>query len=125
VIFDNGIYGKIHYVSAVLLFLTLALFCMLQFTKTGPNSYIFSAGIWSSLTTKKKSEIKFYIYCGFLIIICMILAAIYFSLGDDNEFKKKLLYYKPIFWLETLMLWAFSAAWLRKSKFFGVYHTVL
>jgi len=52
----------------------------------------------------------------------MVLAGIYILIDDDNSFKVSIRDFKPIFWLETLMLWSFAAAWLRKSKFFGVYN---
>lgn len=118
-VFDNRIYGHVHYVSAVLLFFTLAYFCIFQFTKVDSSTYCFSK--WDSLTKKKKSVNRFYIACGAIILFCIALAGLYFLIDEENSFKKSIRQYKPIFWLETVMLWAFAAGWLRKSKFFGVY----
>ncbi|MEY3422535.1 MAG: hypothetical protein RIR48_2852 [Bacteroidota bacterium] len=118
-VFDNKIYGHVHYVSAVLLFFTLAYFCIFQFTKVDSSTYCFST--WQTLSGKKKSVNRFYISCGVLILLFMVLAGIYFILDDESAFKMSIRDYKPIFWLETLMLWSFAAGWLRKSKFFGVY----
>ncbi|MBK8955270.1 MAG: hypothetical protein IPM34_06910 [Saprospiraceae bacterium] len=116
---DNKIFGIVHNVSAILLFLTLAFFCIFQFTKLDSNTYCFSN--WNKLSDKKKSVNRFYIFCGILILICMLVSGIIMNLNDENSFKKSISTYKPIFWLETLMLWLFAAGWLRKSKFLGMY----
>lgn len=118
-VFDNKIYGIVHYVSAILLFLTLAYFCIFQFTKLDSNTYCFST--WKTLSDKKKSVNRFYIACGSIILICIALAGLFFLIDEENSFKKNIIDCKPIFWLETLMLWSFAAGWLRKSKFFGAY----
>lgn len=119
-VFDNRIYGIVHYVSAILLFFTLAYFCIFQFTKINSNTYCFSK--WDSLTKKKKSVNRFYIACGVIILFCIAMAGLYFLIDEESSFKKSITQYKPIFWLETIMLWSFAAGWLRKSKFFGVYN---
>ncbi len=118
-IFDNGIFGNIHYVSAILFFLTLAYICIFLYTKVNSNTFCFSQ--WHSINEKKKSVNRFYFTCGGLIIFFMVLAGIYIFLDDNNPIKVNIRQYKPIFWLETFMLWSFAAAWMRKSKFFGVY----
>ncbi len=118
-VFDNKIYGSVHYVSAVLLFFTLAYFCIFQFTKVNSNTYCFST--WQTLTVRKKSVNRFYISCGVLILFFMVLAGTFFLIDDESSFKKSIRDYNPIFWFETMMLWSFAAGWLRKSKFFGVY----
>lgn len=117
---DKGIYGIIHYVSAVLLFITLAYFAIFQFTKT-EEGCIYIKGRWKKLLPEKKNDNLIYIICGSLILLCMILAGIYLAFlpGELSESISKL---KPIFILETLMLWSFSYAWLHKSRFFGIYY---
>jgi len=63
-IFDNGIYGNVHYVSAILFFFTLAYICIFIYTKVDSNTFCFSN--WDTMTDKKKSVNRFYISCGVL-----------------------------------------------------------
>ena len=117
---DKGIYGVVHYVSAVLLFITLAYFALFQFTKT-EEGCIYIKGRWNKLKPKKKNDNIIYIICGSLIMLCMILAGVYLAFLSD-ELTGSISKIKPIFILETIMLWSFSYAWLHKSRFFGIYY---
>jgi hypothetical protein len=117
---DTGIYGVVHYVSAILLFITLAYFAIFQFTKNEKGSS-FIKGRWNELSDSKKNDNIIYIICGSLIILCIVLAGVYLAFLP-NALKDSIARIKPIFILETIMLWSFSYAWLHKSKFFGIYY---
>ena len=54
------------------------------------------------------------IVCGYTIIGSILLIALYFFF-----FEKKfpaLMNYDPVFWLETIALWAFGISWLTKGR---------
>jgi hypothetical protein len=114
---NTDVSNVIHYTSAILLFICLAIFAIFQFTKT-EEGYIFFDGRWKRQTITKKYENLFYIFCGLLIVLCLILAGLFMI--SSEEIKQKLSFFNPIFTLETVMIWAFSFAWLRKSKYFGM-----
>ncbi len=119
--FDNGIFGVVHYISAGLLFVTLAYFSLFQFTKSKEKS-CFHKGVWNNLSKRKKSVNRLYITCGTIIVLCLFLIIVFFKLDKNGDLFKSLATIKPVFFLESIMLWAFSLAWLRKSKFFGKFN---
>lgn len=103
---NTGLEGKIHFISAALLFLTLAFFSLFLFTKSKGKKK----------STNKIIRNRIYKICGYLILLCILLIACYFFF-----FSKKfpaLAGYRPVFWLETFALWAFSISWATKSKLF-------
>ena len=98
----------IHYISATLFFLTLAFFCLFLFTKTSGNK-----------TPEKIKRNRIYRFCGFTIIACIVLLALY-SLAIELKLwniVSAVRGWKPIFALETLALWAFGFSWLTKGEF--------
>jgi hypothetical protein len=93
---------KLHYFSAAVFFLTLSYFCLVLFRKGNPNP------------TSQKSKRNFiYLICGFLILICLLLIAIYQFSGPHSSQIADL---KPVFWLESLALIAFGVSWLIKGE---------
>ncbi len=94
----------IHLVSAVLFFLTLAYFSLILFTKGSANP-----------SKQKLIRNKIYKICGFIILGCVALLILYFVL--PKSFIDKLSDYKPLFWLESIALWAFGSSWLIKGEF--------
>lgn len=94
----------IHLVSAVLFFLTLAYFSLFLFTKGS-----------ASPSKQKLLRNKIYKICGFIILGCVVLLILYFVL--PKSFTDRLSDYKPLFWLESLALWAFGCSWLIKGEF--------
>jgi len=104
--------GLLHWTCAGLLFFVLALMCLLLFTKsdTPPNQ---------TLKIKKSLRNKFYVACGWTIILCIAL------IGADSLLKyfhsslaARLDCLKPVFWLESGCVWAFAVAWLVKGEAF-------
>ncbi len=101
--FSNPLTGKIHLVAAGLLFTVLAYFSLFLFTK----------GV-SKPTPQKIQRNKIYKICGFVILGCILLLIFYFSIPSLEFCLKK---YKPVFWIETIALWAFGTSWLIKGQY--------
>jgi len=99
---DSGLVRIIHFVSAGLLFLTLSYFLLHLFTKT-------KAG--GTPSPEKRNRNKIYVFCGRLILVCIVLILIYSFLPEDNSIAA----IKPVFWLESIALWAFGASWFIKG----------
>lgn len=95
----------IHAGAAALFFIVLAYFCIKLFTKSANNDI--------PITNEKGIRNKIYRACGILIISCLILMAIVYL---NKSLNIKLANYKPIFVLETIMLWAFGFSWLVKGE---------
>ncbi len=89
--------GVIHYISAGIFFLSLAVFSLFLFTKTKDEL---------TKTDRKKTRNKIYIICGIIIILCMIIIALYKILGLPSN---------TVFWAETIALIAFGISWLTKG----------
>lgn len=100
---DNGpgIEPVIHYVSAAALFLVLAYFSLFLFTKTGGNP-----------TPKKLVRNRIYRGCGIVMLACIVLMGLYSLAGKPDALSAV----KPVFWLETLALWAFGFSWFVKGE---------
>ncbi|QQS52288.1 MAG: DUF998 domain-containing protein [Bacteroidota bacterium] len=100
---DNGIVGVLHLISAALLFLVLAAFSLLIFTKGDPQP-----------TPRKILRNRIYKACGWIMLAGILIMAIYIVwLRQSFPALQKL---SPIFWLEALCLWAFGISWLTKGE---------
>lgn len=90
--------GVIHFGSAVLFFISMAVMLIRQFTKGDPN-------------TPGKTLYNFvYRVCGYGILLTLAFAGIMifcFHADEDTRF---------IFWVEVVMLVLFATAWLLKGK---------
>lgn len=96
-------FKQVHTASAVLFFLVLAYFSLFLFTKTN-----------GEITPEKRLRNRVYRICGFVIIACLVVLAILFFV---DSMMTKIAIYKPIFVLETIILWAFGISWLVKGEF--------
>lgn len=94
----------VHFVSAAALFLTLSVFSLFLFTRT-------AAGVGP--TPQKLKRNRVYRVCGIIILACIAAIAIDGALLDQAPLASL----KPIFWLETIALWAFGFSWLTKGEF--------
>lgn len=94
--------GKVHLACATLAFIMFAYFCLILFVKTGDQT--------SSLKRRRNA---IYRACGWIIILCIVLIAIYliFLQGEDSIADLD-----PVFWLEWLAIWAFGISWFVKGK---------
>lgn len=99
----NSGFWLLHYISAVFLFGTLAYFSICLFTKTGNPA---------TMTAEKHQRNRIYRWCGYAIIFLMVAVGL-FNLFLQDHWIASLM---PVFWLESLMLWAFGYSWLIKGK---------
>ncbi len=96
-----GAVRAVHFVSATALFLTLAYFSLWLFTKSSGDP-----------TPQKIQRNRLYRACGLIILVCIGLIALYGWLLRDSTLAGL----KPVFWLESIALWAFGWAWLVKGE---------
>ena len=101
-VIDTGIYGTFHFISAALLFSTLAFFSMVLFTIETKEIY--------------KRRYRVFMGCGYVIIGCIVLIAVYSFFFKGMH--KVLDQFRPVFYLEALALAAFSFSWLTKGNEF-------
>ena len=92
---------RVHFSAAVGLLLVLAYFSLAIFTKSGGHP-----------TPQKRIRNRVYTVCGGLILGCVVLIGLYKSVLADT----RLALLNPVFWLETLALWAFGFSWLVKGE---------
>jgi hypothetical protein len=93
----------VHFIAAPSLFTVLAYFSLFLFTKT-------SAG--SEPTNAKRHRNRVYIACGVAMILCIIGVAVAYALPSDATSSGV----RPVFWLESLALWAFGTSWFVKGR---------
>jgi hypothetical protein len=91
----------VHFGSALALFLVLAYFSLFLFTKSS-----------GSPTPEKKIRNRVYITCGVSILVCIALIGLYYWRLTDTAVAVL----KPVFWLESLALWAFGTSWFVKGE---------
>jgi len=96
-LYCRDVIGILHLGWALLFFLTLAYFSIVLFTK-GRN--------------KKKNRL--FRVCGYTILACILIIIVYKFLL--KKFFPQLQELDPIFWLETIALWAFGISWLTKGN---------
>lgn len=101
---DNHVISAIHYASAAGLFLSLAYFSIILFTKSDGKP-----------TKMKIKRNRLYRICGYIILASIVLIAA-FSICRTQFSCQWLMQYKPTFWLETIALWAFGLSWLTKGR---------
>lgn len=96
----NDTRSKFHYLSAALLFISLAYMCLFIFTKSNKSV--------EERTKEKNYRNTLYRFFGILIILCILII----FLGKNNpEFKE----YNLVFWLEWIATYSFGIAWLIKG----------
>ena len=99
-----GFIGYVHFAFAALFFLTLIYFSLFLFTKTDQ----------SEPAARKLQRNKVYRVCGYIMILCIVLIAIYYLLPDEVVLPIEV--YKPVFWLEAIAVVAFGISWLIKGE---------
>jgi hypothetical protein len=92
---------SIHFVSAAALFLVLSYFSLFLFTKSGGDP-----------TPRKAIRNAVYILCGLVMVGAVALVGVYHALLEHTVIDSL----EPVFWLETLALWAFGASWFVKGE---------
>ncbi len=91
----------LHYLSATGLFLVLAYFSAVLFTKSG-----------GSPTPRKLIRNHVYRACGLAMLLCIALIALYQATLTGTPVARL----NPVFWLEALALWAFGVSWFVKGE---------
>lgn len=95
--------GVLHSVFAIVLFSVLAAFCLVLFTRTGPDGMP---------TKQKKTRNVIYLICGWVIVACLVLGVLA-AFGLDRTLTDEL---RPLFWLESVAVFAFGVAWFVKGE---------
>jgi hypothetical protein len=102
--------GWLHWTCAALLFIDLALMCLLLFTKTDAVNP----------TSKKRLRNKVYVACGSAILVCIALIGVDSLLEHFHwPAAARLGRLKPVFWLESGSVLSFAIAWLVKGETFS------
>jgi hypothetical protein len=95
--------GTVHLIFASLMFLTLAYFCLVLFTRTAPGR---------TPTPRKRQRNIVYLVCGWTIVGSIVVMV---SL-NIAAIKTLLQCIDPLFCFETVSIIAFGVAWLTKGK---------
>ncbi len=98
--------GIAHYIFALLLFSTLAYFCLVLFKMSAANK---------TMTRKKVQRNRAYTICGYVIIASISLIAILKLLLKIDHLVGNV---GTVFFFETTALLAFGTAWLIKGETF-------
>ncbi len=100
---ESELIRTVHFASAAAFFLVLSYFSLFLFTKTKQGG---------TPTPQKRTRNKLYVVCGMIMLACIALIALYYTLLEDTGIGS----IKPVFWLESLALWAFGVSWLIKGE---------
>lgn len=103
----NSVTNAVHYVFAAIFFGTLAVVSLWLFTRTGKSS----DRVKSLLRSEKRNRNRIYRACGIIILLGLVLLAILNALKEGTA----ILGIDPVFWVETIMLFAFGFSWLVKG----------
>lgn len=95
--FSKNFHETVHYLSASIFFISLAILLLFYFTKSDKKVK----------TTPKKVRNAIYIICGLIMIACLLMIVVitHFNLFNNH-----------IFWPESIALFAFGFAWLVKGE---------
>jgi len=100
---DSKAIQTVHLLSTAALFLVLSYFSLFLFTKT-------KKGV--SRTPEKEIRNRIYVACGVIMLACIASVALYYALLQNTPVAA----IKPVFWLESLALWAFGWSWFVKGE---------
>ena len=84
--------------------MVLSYFSLVLFTKTKEGELP---------TPEKKRRNVVYVVCGVVILVCIALIGLFHLFFKDTKALADL---KPVFWLESLALWAFGISWFVKGQ---------
>jgi len=97
--------GGVHLFFATLFFLILIYFCLFLFTQTNLNK---------QSTDEKLKRNVIYRICGYLMIACIVLIAVYKLFFDGPGSVSEALH--PVFWLEAIAIFTFGISWFTKGE---------
>lgn len=93
----------VHFGSALALFVVLAYFSLCLFTLTAKDR---------TPTPEKRIRNRVYVGCGVAMLVCTALIGLYYWRLQDTAIAAL----NPVFWLESLALWAFGISWFVKGE---------
>jgi hypothetical protein len=94
--------AMVHGISAVSLFVILALFCYFIFPRLSPGK---------QLTPRKVRRNKVYRTCGRVIVAAVVIALLASFLPTDLYAR-----WNPLLWCEAAAVWAFAVGWFVKGE---------
>jgi len=97
----TGIERVVHFGSALALFLVLAYFALFLFTRSGGVP-----------TRRKLVRNAIYRACGVAMLLCIVAIGLSYTVPGLAALGPL----HPVFWLETLALWAFGLSWFVKGE---------
>lgn len=95
--------GIVHGVAALVLFATMAVFCFFLFPRST---------VPAPMTMRKKTRNVIYVICGIAIILGLGLAALGSRVLPDSVVD----WLRPLFWGQSIAVFAFGIAWFAKSN---------
>lgn len=95
--------GQVHQVCAAALFILLAAFCLVLFTRPDP----------ATVPVRDERPVRHPVYraCGVIILLAIGLALASVALPESAQQRLR-----PVFWCETVAVLAFGVAWLVKGQ---------
>jgi len=99
----DGPFGLVHYVFAASFFLALAYFSLVLFRKTNPRE---------RPTRRKLMRNRVYAVCGCTMLACVALI----GLVSFTRLGELLGRHSPVFWLESVAIFAFGVSWFTKGE---------
>ncbi|HEX9632261.1 MAG TPA: hypothetical protein VGA02_07325 [Gemmatimonadales bacterium] len=91
----------VHFASALALFLVLSYFSLFLFTESS-----------GARTPEKDIRNRIYRACGVAMLVCIALIGLFYWRLQHTAVAE----WKPVFWLESLALWAFGISWFVKGE---------
>jgi hypothetical protein len=101
----NDITGNFHNVFASAFFILLSVMSLFLFTKTHEHR---------KPTPRKLQRNIVYRVCGIIMLCCIVAIALYWTVLEKG--CPCLSGLNPVFWLETIALWAFGISWIVKGE---------
>lgn len=95
--------ATIHFISAIFLFVVLALFCLVSFPRSAPGQ---------KETAGKRLRNWVYRGCGILIFVALIAAGVTAGVLSKDVYA----WSNPLLWCEWAAVWAFAFAWFVKGE---------
>lgn len=115
----EGWQSTMHFVCAGGLFLMLSIFSLILFTKTkSPGCpkwwrrilfafHFGDATTGDSRNPRKRMRNRIYVFCGLVILACIVLIWPFSLLFPEGS---------ALFWIESVMIWAFGISWFVKGN---------
>lgn len=101
----NALTNTFHYIFAGIFFGTLAFVSLFLFTKTDKGPGV------KGVITRKNIRNALFILCGIIIVLCLIMMLVLALIPESSKIFK----IEPVFWVETIALFAFATSWLVKG----------